>query len=487
MSAVTTTTAFIGRHARERPSAQAVWLHGLGISYARLYGDVLRFCTALQGLGVGHGTRVLVVCDQPYVHWLLQLACEHLGACSDAAPHADDALCATLDARADLLLVQGDRPPPTHRCRVWPIDQGWVDAVLALPEPAPMAAAARSADDPARVGRTSGTTGVTKRVMITEAGREARVERYREVMGFAESSRLLLVTHMSAVMSCHHAHALARAGGTLVIAPGGDTWQAVHTQAVTHMFCLPGMLAQWLAGLPAAFVKPAGLHISCTGAAVPPALRAQALYRLATSFEDIYASNETGLIATGMSTGADGTGSLLPGVQAQVVDSGGTPLPHGEPGLLRVRAPYMTPAYLDDAQGSAQFFHDGWFQPGDMAVMPAAGRLRLTGRAVDVLNLGGIKVAPSDIEAIARTHLGAGIEVAACTVPDAQGVSEVWLAFAGDMQTQRPGADAALKALCGQFHWVRFHVVGLPALPRTPKGETDRAALRQTVGRIAAS
>jgi len=57
-----------------------------------------------------------------------------------------------------------------------------------------------------------------------------------------------------------------------------------------------------------------------------------------------------------------------------------------------VQSPFMARSYLTDDAGSRRAFRDGWFYPGDLGVMSAAGSLRITGRIDDRIEIGGVKV-----------------------------------------------------------------------------------------------
>ena len=74
-------------------------------------------------------------------------------------------------------------------------------------------------------------------------------------------------------------------------------------------------------------------------------------------------------------------------------------------GELQVRGSSVFPGYLDNPEAnSSAFDNDGWFRTGDLAVIDANGNLRITGRIKDIINRGGVKYNPADIEEIIYTH-----------------------------------------------------------------------------------
>lgn len=468
--------------ALQDPAAPAVIDEDRLISRAQLRRELDCMAAALYDLGVVEGTRVALACEHGYVHWLLVLACERLGAVSDAVldPRRED--WAALHQRADLLLSTF-RPPPMA-CRHQVINQAWLDHLLGRLDLPALPPLSHNPDAPARVARTSGTTGNSLRLLLSRGDVAQRVRNWSTLLGLDSQSRYLLTLQPSAATACYQAAACMQAGAVLVFAPATQAWQAIARHRVTHTACLPGMLAQWLAGLPAGFEKPPALRVVCGGAAVSASLREQALARLATSFEDLYASNEAGLIATGLSAAEGAAGSLWPGVKVQVVDDQGHELSAGQTGRIRVRTSGMAQGYLDAPAASAAHFQDGWFYPGDVGAMAQPGRLRVTGRESDVMNLGGIKVSPEEIEARLCVPGIHAHELAVCALPDALGVDEVWVALCGDAARQQDRVVQALGAVCGDYPWVSFRVVQVPAVNPQAPGKLSRRALRDMIAAL---
>jgi acyl-CoA synthetase (AMP-forming)/AMP-acid ligase II len=472
----------IEQFAQQDAGALAVIDEDRLISRAQLRRELDCMAAALHDLGVVEGSRVALACEHGYVHWLLVLACERLGAVSDAVldPRLED--WATLHQRADLF-VSTLRPPPMA-CRYQRIDQAWLDHLLGRLDLPALPTLTHNPDAPARVARTSGTTGASLRMLLSRADVAQRVGNWARLLALDSQSRYLLAMQPSASTACYQAAACVQAGAVLVFAPAAQPWVALARHGITHTTCLPGQLAQWLAELPAGFGKPQTLHILCGGAAVTTALREQALVRLATSFEDFYASNEAGLISTGQSTAGNAAGALWAGVQVQIVDEQGDELPAGLAGTIRMRTPGMVSSYLDAPQASAAHFQHGWFYPGDEGVMPQAGQLRITGRESDVMNLGGIKVSPEEIEARLCVPGVPAHELAVCALPDALGVDEVWVALCGQAALQQDRVVQAVAALCGDYPWVSFRVVQVPAVNPQAPGKLSRRALRDMIAAL---
>ena len=112
-------------------------------------------------------------------------------------------------------------------------------------------------------------------------------------------------------------------------------------------------------------------------------------------------------------------GRATPGTQLRIADpEGGQILAPGETGELQVRGCSLFSGYVKNTEATAaSFTRDGWFRTGDLASMDAAGNVKLSGRIKELINRGGIKFNPSELEAAIATH-PAVAQVAIAPVPD---------------------------------------------------------------------
>lgn len=90
---------------------------------------------------------------------------------------------------------------------------------------------------------------------------------------------------------------------------------------------------------------------------------------------------------------AGAVGPMLPSVEARIVD-----------GQLELRGPTLMTGYLPAADAGAEFTADGWFRTGDLAQFDPQGRLRILGRADDVIVSGGENVSPTEVEMALEQH-----------------------------------------------------------------------------------
>ncbi|MSO99688.1 MAG: hypothetical protein EXR07_01365 [Acetobacteraceae bacterium] len=148
----------------------------------------------------------------------------------------------------------------------------------------------------------------------------------------------------------------------------------------------------------------------------------------------------------------------------------------GESGTIMVRSPRMGSHYLWNADETRKHFIDGWFRTSDIGVVPAPGKLIVIGRADDMINIGGIKLAPYPIEERIRTIEGIN-DAVLMSHANEMGVAELHVFI--------ERSDPALDERIGQalVAVLRRHVMTFAAhyatrFPRTLTGKVQRNALK---------
>jgi acyl-coenzyme A synthetase/AMP-(fatty) acid ligase len=174
----------------------------------------------------------------------------------------------------------------------------------------------------------------------------------------------------------------------------------------------------------------------------------------------------------------------VPGVTATVRDEQGRVVPPDVPGRLHVKGPSVALGYLDRPEQDREVFADGGVYTGDIVSRTPEGRLEYLCRADDVLNLGGFKVAPAEIEAV----VGGVPGVARCAVvagTDAAGLAQA-VAYVVPEQggAEEEGLGRAVRAAIRE----RLAAYKRPAqvrfvadLPTTSTGKLARYRLRNRV------
>ena len=475
------TPAYIAFHAAERPDAVAIVDRGREITYAQFHRDLGRFVRAVAELGLRRGSSVAVAWGEFYPHWLLLIACEELGLAAATFVANEGAAGARLLETVDAVLSDF-RPrevgPERHRA----VTPQWLAGVFARADALMPALPPAHPDSPLRIVRTSGTTGVAKRLLLTRRMFDAYVERKAWSLGVTRETCTLVTMPFTSTGGYTLCTAVIRAGGTVLHA-GSETSTAAAladpARRLTHLRVTPLELKLVLDSLPPDFPKPVGLKVCTIGAALAAPLRERAMARLASEIIISYASNEMPFATLARGGGSEGIGAVVPWVEAEVVDERDLPLPPGKAGRIRLRDPMMGTGYLDDPEGTAQRFQNGWFYPGDVGILRGPRRLQIVGREDELMNLGGLKIAPSELEALVLRHATVG-DIGVCMLVNPEGADEICVAVVAPAH----GDEELLARVTEAFrhnHVGRFHIVKLSRVPRNANGKIERARLKEII------
>jgi long-chain acyl-CoA synthetase len=141
---------------------------------------------------------------------------------------------------------------------------------------------------------------------------------------------------------------------------------------------------------------------------------------------------------------------------------------------VRIRATCQGAPYPPERAAENTSFRDGWFYPGDLGRYGADGLLVLSGRTSEVINVGGLKLAPEVIEEALRKHPSVA-EVAAFGNMGDGGLEEIYVALV----PSRPVADDHLIAWCAERGLPLKRVFMVEELPKTPSGKIHRDLLKR--------
>jgi acyl-coenzyme A synthetase/AMP-(fatty) acid ligase len=288
------------------------------------------------------------------------------------------------------------------------------------------------------------------------------------MMGFSTivGSTVPLTAHSQGVVLCY-------AGST------AEALQMINLFGVAGLVLSVGQLQPFFALLgnqpPPRTLK----FMAIVGAKISAAQLTEARARICNTVIFGYGSTEMGGISLALSSTTDTpegyAGHVMPWIDVEVVDEDRRPLPPGREGLLRVRPPEL--AYYVDAEGKAvDMLEDGWFYPGDIGALDTRGALRITGRSSEVLNRGGMIVAPDVIEDVLRLDKRIR-DVAVVGVPNAQGIEEIWAAVVSDtLIDPKAIADAARPRLNEKLP---DRIIQVNAIPRAESAKVKRNELRE--------
>jgi len=184
------------------------------------------------------------------------------------------------------------------------------------------------------------------------------------------------------------------------------------------------------------------------------------------SIEEI-TSHETGLNFAGTIVHSD--------VTIEIVDDKNLPVASGEVGIIRYRRSGMASGYYNNPAATTEFFKDGFFYPGDMGYLDSSGRLVLEGRSNEVINLGGVKMNPEVIDAIAMAQLGV-IDCAAFSIPGPAGVEQLAIALVTDSDFSPENFE---KAMAKKSKYPLAAAFLVSAIARNENGKILRSQLSE--------
>jgi acyl-CoA synthetase (AMP-forming)/AMP-acid ligase II len=177
-----------------------------------------------------------------------------------------------------------------------------------------------------------------------------------------------------------------------------------------------------------------------------------------------------------------GVVGLPAGPEIAIMADDGTLLPQGATGEVVIRGPNVTAGYENNPEANARAFTDGWFRTGDQGMLDSDGYLMLTGRLKELINRGGEKVSPLEVDGVLSAH-PAVAQALTFAMPHAKLGEEVAAAIVlrdGAALTERELRDFAAIHLA-DFKVPR-RVVFLPEIPKGATGKLQRIGLAEKLG-----
>jgi acyl-CoA synthetase (AMP-forming)/AMP-acid ligase II len=168
------------------------------------------------------------------------------------------------------------------------------------------------------------------------------------------------------------------------------------------------------------------------------------------------------------------------GVEATIMDDAGNLLPHGQIGEVVVRGPNIVDGYENNPEANAVAFVHGWFRTGDQGIIGEDGYLTLTGRLKELINRGGEKISPLEIDDALLRH-PAVAEALAFAVPHRSLGEEVHAAVVLRAEVSERELRDHCAGLLAEFKVPRvIHI--LSELPRGATGKLQRINMAKLLG-----
>ena len=489
--------AVVREQARLMPDAPAVVAGTSEVSYADLLALIVALNGRLRHHGVRPGDRVAIL-GLNSIEWVAAfLACLDAGAVAAPlsnrlSPYELEAQIALLKPRvvlADDELLEsaaaGARVAASTLLPLTGLDTG-AQSVWSGRSAGAIAAAVTPASH-ALISFTSGSTGTPKGAVITHEGLAAAAGAYVQAMATNEGDRtLVMVPLFHNTGFCDQLAHMLLVGGTIDLLPAfglGAAREALLRRPSTFLMGVPGILRLLATGERGDEIFSA-CRIACYGGSPMPEAW---IDDIATRWPKLRLYNSYGLTEfTSVSHLLDPddladhshtVGRPVPGVDQRIVDAEGSQLPPGEVGSLHLAGPSRMKKYWRDRARTSEVIRGRWLVTGDVGSLSEDGFLTLVGRASDVINRGGEKISPLQVEAA----LSLVAEIAESAVVGAPHpiFGERVVAFV----TLRNGSRLDEAAVRGQLalrvadYAVPEQFFVVDQLPRGSTGKVDRRAL----------
>ncbi len=428
---------YLHRWAQDTPDRAAIIVPGEGeLSFAQVRERSLRFANALLARGLRKGDVVaiqlpnapefliayfgltmmggiLCTLHMPYRAGEMEPLLRFSGARAiicDAANDKYDAP-ATMQGLVEKIghlkhvIVAGGAAP--EGC--WSFDDliatGATDAIADPPAP----------EDPVLLCFTSGTSAAPKGVMRSSETIAANGRTYSPTIGMNRDDRVIVAPPFTHVFGLCCVAASIYQGAAIVLMPLFTPESFSHTIAKgrpTVIFCTPAHIALTMrAGLFQGVDLSSIKTVVIAGSVCPPEIAAEFESMMPKGIcGQLFGMTECILVTQ---TAADapaavrhGTvGKATDGIETRIADAQNTVLRPGEEGELQLRGYTVLAGYTNNDEANRESFtSDGWFKTGDLGIADADGNIAITGRVKDLINRGGIKINPTDVENLVTAH-----------------------------------------------------------------------------------
>ncbi|MFG2723189.1 benzoate-CoA ligase family protein [Streptomyces sp. NPDC048416] len=474
------------------------------LTYRQLHALVCRMARVFTQAGINAGDRVVTVLDDGADAVAVILAALRIGAVPvPVSPllTIDEQRYVVADSGARAVVAETITEAPAREyAERFPDTLLWSRAPGAAPvrwltdevrRAAPLEEVApRAGEDPALIQYTSGSTGRPKGVVHLHRGLLAFPDGLGGRLGITREDRFLSTAKLAFGYGFGNSLLLPFSIGASVVLFGGRAEPSAVASLLertrpTLLFGVPTLYAAMLALPDAAdrldfssvrLAVSAGEHLGANlGRRLAGEFGLTVINGLgATECLHIFLATEPGVSAPGT------TGLPVPGFEAQVVDDAGRVLGVGEAGHLRVRGASVGDHYWGRPGLSGETFRDGWVHTNDTMILDAEQGWIYLGRSDSILNVAGMKIAPTEIED--AIHAVPGVQV--CTVigvPDEDDVTRIVAHIvpapgAGD--ELRGQVLAALRRTLPPYKRPRT-IRLVDAIPTTSTGKTARFLSRE--------
>lgn len=470
---------------------------GIRVTYNSLRDQVTAMADALATIGIQRGQRVATALPNGLPAIVSFLAASVAGTAAPLNPgYREDEFSFFLeDTNAKVLLCPPEGQDAARKAAesravpVYTLETDEKGMVTIAGAPKGKTAVAPGGDDIALVLHTSGSTGRPKRVPILNRNLTASTANIVAHYGLTAQDVSLCV------MPLFHVHGLVastlstlRSGGTVAVPNKFNPlsfWRTVRETGATWYSAVPTIHNLLLSR---ATERPAGCEglrfIRSCSAALPPEMMAKMETLFGAPVLEAYGMTEAShqMSSNPQPPLARKPGSVGPGtgVEIGIMSDDGKLLAGGERGEVVIKGPNVVAGYENNPEANAKSFVNGWFRTGDQGYLDSDSYLILTGRLKELINRGGEKIGPREIDEVLLAHPSIA-EAVAFGVPHPMWGEEV----AAAVVLREPHAtEAAILAFCKErladFKMPKKLYV-VDTIPRTATGKIQRGAVAEAL------
>uniref|UniRef100_A0A803PLG6 Uncharacterized protein n=2 Tax=Cannabis sativa TaxID=3483 RepID=A0A803PLG6_CANSA len=430
-----TLTGLLKKAAVEFPDRRAISLSGkYHLTHARLQEIVDHAASLLLASGIGHGDVVALTFPNTVEYIVMFLAvirCRAVAAPLNAAYTAEEFEFYLSDSESKLLITGPEGIEAAHAAasklniiRVTATLPGSGDGLIALSSSAnnesSLDSVAEITNDPSDVAlflHTSGTTSRPKGVPLTQLNLASSVQNIKSVYKLTESDSTVVV------LPLFHVHGMIAGLLSSLIAGASVTLPAAgRFSASTFWSDMIACNATWYTAVPTIHQIILERHLnkpeptypklrfirSCS-ASLAPSIMARLEESFGAPVLEAYAMTEAAHLMASNPLPEDGghkPGSVGKpvGQEMAILDQNGSAQLAGVSGEVCIRGPNVTKGYKNNPEANKAAFQFGWFHTGDVGYFDEDGYLHLVGRIKELINRGGEKISPIEVDAVLLSH-----------------------------------------------------------------------------------
>ncbi|MGC2758560.1 AMP-binding protein [Candidatus Binatus sp.] len=476
------------------------------LTYSRLLTHCYRVMADLNHAGISRGDRVAVVLPNGPEMAACLLAVAMGASCAPLNPNyrrsefefylsdlAPRALVVEESANLPAIAVAESLGIRVIRLRPSTADAAGIFTLDLPPAPVNVTPVFAEPGDEALVLHTSGTTARPKMVPLTQANLAASIDNIIATLALTPRDRCLNVMplfHVNGMIGV--VLASIAAGASVVCTPGfyaPHFFEWCREFAPTWYSAVPAMHQSILARArehPEWAAKSTFRFIRSGAAPLAPSLMAEIERVFGVPVIEGYGLTETAqqVVVNPLPPGERRPGSVgVPGqTEVGIINEEGELLASGQTGEIVVRGPAVMAGYANSPAANRESFINGWFRTGDQGHLDADGYLYITGRIKEIINRGGQKISPREIDEVIGQH-PAVAEAVSFPIPDSrlgEDIAAVVVLNASDSVTEH-GLRSFVADRVADYKVPR-HIHFVDRIPAGPSGKVRRIDLAAQLG-----